>query len=186
MRRVLPRQRLRARAGRRAAMRTSSRIRDDKKTRWIELRIPVTEGKRYRVGDLRRSPATRSSRPRRCRPLFKTEDGRLLQPEADPRRAREGARELYGAGGYFEFTGYPDFKFRDEPDPTEPAAPAALAPAVGRAAGPPIVDVTMRIAGRQAVTSSTASPSSATRRRATTSSVARCGCTRTASSTPRR
>ena len=29
------------------------------------------------------------------------------------------ARELYGAGGYWEFTGYPDLKPRNMPDPAQ-------------------------------------------------------------------
>src|ERR1700681_4281860 len=45
-----------------------------------------------------------------------------------------------------EFTGYPDNKPRDVPDPSQPEVPSALA-AVGqeKPKAPPIVDVTMRI-----------------------------------------
>src|SRR5205085_10977010 len=44
--------------------------------------------------------------------------------------------------GYFEFTGFPDYKFRDEPDP---AADKAVPEALKGPTGPPIVDVTMRL-----------------------------------------
>src|SRR5439155_511678 len=55
--------------------------------------------------------------------------------------------EVYGTGGYYEFTGFPDYKFHDDPNPNEPEAPEALkAPDGGKeTAGPPIVDVTMRM-----------------------------------------
>src|SRR6185295_3005382 len=58
----------------------------------------------------------------------------------------EKAREVYGAGGYFEFTGYPDYKFRDQPNPAEPDTPEALKaePATPQG-GPPVVDVVMRL-----------------------------------------
>ena len=68
------------------------------------------------------------------------------------RKGLEKAREVYGAGGYFEFTGYPDYKFRDVPDPSRAAdAGGARGRSRRRPAGPPIVDVTMQMAGRQAV-----------------------------------
>jgi outer membrane protein insertion porin family len=55
----------------------------------------------------------------------------------------EKAREVYGGGGYWEFTGFPDYKFHDDPNPAEPQAPQALAAPVEP--GPPVVDVTMRL-----------------------------------------
>ncbi len=45
-----------------------------------------------------------------------------------------------------EFTGYPDYKFSDDPNPAEPATPAALAAVEPRSRkGPPTVDVTLQI-----------------------------------------
>ena len=47
-----------------------------------------------------------------------------------------------------EFTGYPEYKFSDDPTPGEPEAPAALKPVDGvksSAGGTPTVDVTMQI-----------------------------------------
>ena len=63
------------------------------------------------------------------------------------RKGLEKAREVYGTGGYFEFTGFPDYKFRDDPNPNEPEAPEALkAPEAPKAKdAAPIVDVTMRM-----------------------------------------
>jgi outer membrane protein insertion porin family len=118
---------------------------EDKKTRWIELKIPVTEGERYRVGsfDVAGNTVVKSEF---LKPLFKTKPGEYYS-EKRIRKGMEKAREVYGAGGYFEFTGFPDYKFRDDPNPNEPAAPAALAapeieqPEKDKA----VVDVTLRM-----------------------------------------
>src|SRR5947207_9662526 len=65
------------------------------------------------------------------------------------RKGLEKAREFNGTGGYWEFTGFPELKPHDDPNPNEPAAPAALAapetPAAKEQKGPPIVDVTMQM-----------------------------------------
>ena len=112
----------------------------DKKTRWIELRIPVNEGQRYRVAsfDVAGNTIVKSEF---LIPLFKTNPGEYFA-EKNIRKGLDKAREGYGAGGYFEFTGFPDYKFRDEPDP---AADRAVPEALKGPAGPPIVDVTMRL-----------------------------------------
>ncbi|MGE3707638.1 MAG: outer membrane protein assembly factor [Vicinamibacterales bacterium] len=114
----------------------------DKSTRWVELRIPVTEGKRYRVGDFTFAGNT-VVKSDVLRPLFKIGTGDYYSQK----RIRQGfqkAQEVYGTGGYFEFSGYPDMKFRDEPGPAEQATPPALAAEpVGEA--PAVADVTMQI-----------------------------------------
>ena len=121
----------------------------DKKTRWIELRIPVTEGPRYKVGTFDFSGNT-VVKSEALKPYFNLKEGDYYSLDK-VRKGLDKAREGYGAGGYFEFTGFPDYKFRDEPDPTADAAvPEALKPAAtgstaGGPAGPPIVDVTMRL-----------------------------------------
>jgi outer membrane protein insertion porin family len=115
----------------------------DKKTRFVELRIPVTEGKRYKVGDFNFAGNT-VVKTEALRPLFKINAGDYY----NQKRIRQGfqkSQELYGAGGYFEFTGYPDMKFRDEPNPAEPQTPAALAAEPVPAEGPAIADITMQI-----------------------------------------
>jgi outer membrane protein insertion porin family len=95
---------------------------DDGRTRWIQLRIPVTEGRQYRVGTLAIAGNT----------VVKAEALRALVPlaagdvysQARIKKALDKARELYGSGGYFEFTAYPDLQPRD---------------------GTGIVDVTLRV-----------------------------------------
>jgi outer membrane protein insertion porin family len=116
----------------------------DKKTRYVELRIPVTEGNRYRVGKFEFAGNT-VVKTDALRPLFKVTPGEYYS-QGDIRKGFQKAQELYGAAGYMEFTGYPDNKPRDVPDPSQPEVPSALA-AVGqeKPKGSPIVDVTMRI-----------------------------------------
>ena len=77
-----------------------------------ELRIPVTEGPRYRVGEFT-SRATRSSRATALRPLFKLKAGDWYS-EKEVREGLRKAQEIYGSGGYMEFTGFPDLKPSDE------------------------------------------------------------------------
>jgi len=129
----------------------------DKKTRWIELRIPITEGPRYKVGtfDVAGNTVVKTDY---LKPLFKMSPGEFYA-EKKIRKGLEKAREVYGVGGYYEFTGYPDLKPRDESNANEPAAPASIAapePPEGKdgkdgknggskSTQQPTVDVTMRM-----------------------------------------
>ena len=112
----------------------------DKETRWIQLRIPVTEGQRYRVGEFTFEGNT-VVKSESLRPLFKLRQGEYYS-EKDIRKGMDKAREVYGSGGYMEFTGFPDLRPQGA-DPTTGEVPESLA-----AEGPlknPTVDVTMRI-----------------------------------------
>ena len=116
----------------------------DKKTRWVELRIPVTEGPRYKVGsfDVAGNTVVKTDF---LKALFKLKPGEYYG-EKRIRKGLEKAREVYGTGGYYEFTGFPDYKFHDDPNPNEPDVPEALKAAeTPKEAGPPVVDVTMRM-----------------------------------------
>ncbi|MEP7119254.1 MAG: POTRA domain-containing protein, partial [Acidobacteriota bacterium] len=102
----------------------------DGKTRWIKVKIPITEGPRYKVGEFTFAGNT-VVKSEGLRPLFKLKPGDWY----NEKRVRDGLRksqEIYGGGGYFEFTGYPDLK--------------PQAAATGPLAGPaePTVDVTMQ------------------------------------------
>jgi outer membrane protein insertion porin family len=119
---------------------------DDKKTRWVELKIPITEGPRYKVGafDVAGNTVVRSDY---LKPLFKMNPGEVYG-EKRIRKGLEKAREIYGQGGYYEFTGFPDYKFHDDPNQSQPEAPEALRPPEApktQTNGDPLVDVTMRI-----------------------------------------
>ena len=112
---------------------------DEGKTQWVQLRIPITEGPRYRVGSFAIDGNT-VVKSDALQPLFKVNVGDWY----DEKKVRDGlikAREIYGAGGYMEFTGFPDIKPSDDPDASVPDALAAAPPA----SGPPLVDVTMRL-----------------------------------------
>jgi outer membrane protein insertion porin family len=103
----------------------------DKETRWIQLRVPVTEGPRYRVGEFTFEGNT-VVKSEFLRPMFKMKSGDWYSEK----RIRDGlkkAQEVYGGGGYMEFTGFPDL---------QPQA-AASGPMDGPAV--PTVDVKMRI-----------------------------------------
>jgi outer membrane protein insertion porin family len=114
----------------------------DGKTRYVQLRVPVTEGRRYRVGDFTFEGNT-VVKAEALRPLFKLKTGDYYSEKAI-RKGLEKARELYGSGGYFEFTGFPDLKPRDEAERDGGAAGDGPRPRAA-AGGAPIVDVTMRM-----------------------------------------
>jgi hypothetical protein len=91
------------------------RVYDDahRRIRWVELRVPVSEGKPYRVGEFT-FDGNIVVKTDALRALFARIKPRDIYREGDVRKALEKARELYGAGGYFEFTAYPDLRPRDE------------------------------------------------------------------------
>jgi outer membrane protein insertion porin family len=121
---------------------------EDGKTRWVQLRIPVTEGKRYRVGKFG-FEGNKVVSSEALRPLFKLKEGEFYSHKVVT-KAFEKARELYGAGGYYEFTAYPDLKPRDMPgdgngNGNDPAGPPAAPEKPADPNAPPVVDVTIRI-----------------------------------------
>jgi outer membrane protein insertion porin family len=110
----------------------------DGQTRVVQLRIPVSEGPRYKIGnfDFSENKVVKSEA---LRSLFKLKSGDYYA-EKVIRKGLEKAKELYGAVGYWEFTGYPMFKRLDEADPNAPATEQAAA-----AKKPAVVDVTMHM-----------------------------------------
>ncbi len=112
----------------------------DGKTRNIELKVPVTEGDRYRIGSFD-FEGNKVVKTEGLRPLFKLKEGDYYS-EKKIRKGMEVSRELYGTVGYWEFTGYPDLKPRNIPDPTKANDPAAVEEAKKQ---PAIVDVTMKM-----------------------------------------
>jgi outer membrane protein insertion porin family len=105
----------------------SLRVLDDSadgRTRWVQLRVPVSEGARFRVGTVAVDGQTVFPADTLAA-LFGLKTGEVYSQER-VRKGFERARDVYGAAGYFEFTAYPDIT------PRGPAAPA-------------IADVTIRI-----------------------------------------
>ncbi len=98
----------------------------DGKSRSVQLRIPVTEGRRYKVGKFAFEGNT-VVKGEALQPIFKLESGDYYS-EKKIRKGLEKARELYGTGGYFEFTGFPDLKPLDMVDPANPTSSCPRAP----------------------------------------------------------
>src|SRR5581483_10762644 len=127
----------------------------DGKTRWIELRIPITEGPRYHVGTVAFDGNT-VVKTANLQPMFKIKSGDWYSEKA-VRDGLKKAQEAYGAGGYMEFTGYPDLNPRDDglaPVTPEGGTPAAATPPTPPPPGDgkinPTVDVTLRLSeGKQ-------------------------------------
>ena len=100
----------------------------DGKTRWVQLRVPVTEGQAYTVGEFNFEGNT-VVKAEALRPLFKLEAGEIYS-EKKIRKGLEKAQEVYGVGGYFEFTAYPGSAAARSARTATPTATAA-------ATGPP-------------------------------------------------
>ena len=115
----------------------------DGSTQWIELRIPVTEGPRYRMGELT-FEGNKVLRAEVLKPLYKLKPGEWW----DRKKLYDGFRvtqQAYGQGGYMEWTPAPMYKYSDDPDPIEQALtnlvpPMLLAPEEPKAADTKKVD----------------------------------------------
>ena len=83
-----------------------------------------TKGNPYRVNNFQIAGNT-VVKTDALMPLFKLKNGDYYSQKL-VRKGFQKAQEIYGAGGYMEFTGYPDFKYSDEPDPAEPNTPKSL------------------------------------------------------------
>ncbi len=81
---------------------------EDGKTRFMTLEVPVSEGLRYRVDKL--EFAGNDKVPAEVmRPLFKLKTGDYYN-EKRLRQGFEKIREIYGTGGHFEMTPFPEFE----------------------------------------------------------------------------
>ena len=118
----------------------------DGDTRWVELRVPVVEGERYRVGNFTFEGNT-VVKSDALQTLFELKEGDWYS-QKKIRKGFQKAQEVYGSAGYYEFTGYPEPVAREDPRPTaaegEGQGGPPAAPAKPRASTP-IVDVTMRL-----------------------------------------
>jgi outer membrane protein insertion porin family len=73
-----------------------------KPVKWMHIKVPVTEGDQYRVGDVKFEGMTVFN-PELVRPLFKLETGDVYK-ESRINKGFEKLRDAYGAQGYFQFT----------------------------------------------------------------------------------
>ena len=109
-------------------------VSEDGKTRLVRLRIPVSEGERYRVGTVAFDGQEVVLTSALERIFSKVEPGEYYS-EKVIRDAFTVAREAYGSIGYYEQTGFPDTVARTEPQPD--GLPT-------RIKGDPVVDITFR------------------------------------------
>jgi outer membrane protein insertion porin family len=123
---------------------------DDGDTRFIELRVPVTEGPRYRIGELR-FEGNRSYTSEGLRTLYDIQEGDWFSREKI-RQGNQAAQEVYGSAGHMEFTPFPALEYSDDPgnlgNVLASRVPDALRPpgvARGEAEAVPVVDVTIQI-----------------------------------------
>jgi outer membrane protein insertion porin family len=121
-------------------------LEDDKdgRNRWVQLRVPVTEGRQYRIGDFT-FEGNEIVKDEALLSLFKVKPGDVYS-EKDIRKGLDKAREVYGAGGYYEFVAYPDLTPRDMPPMDNGLeGPPRPGPSAAAGNGAPIVDVVMRV-----------------------------------------
>jgi len=107
---------------------------DDGKTRLMTLQIPVTEGRRFKVGELNFDGNTKVPTAA-LRPLFKLKSGEYYN-EKRLRDGLEKGKEIYGSAGFFEMTGIPEMT---------PVGMVQGEPIAVTKARPAVVNVTMKI-----------------------------------------
>jgi outer membrane protein insertion porin family len=126
----------------------------DGETRWVELRVPVIEGERHRVGNFTFEGNT-VVKADALRTLFAIKEGDWYS-QKEIRKGFQKAQEAYGSMGYYEFTGYPEPIPREDPASAADGngngngdgnTPSTQKPAArsGSRSSAPIVDVTMRL-----------------------------------------
>jgi outer membrane protein insertion porin family len=126
----------------------------DGKTQWVQLRIPVVEGKRYKMGELN-FEGNKLVTSEGLRTLFKVKPGDWY----NKKRLDDGnkkAQEVYGSRGFMEWTPFPILKYSDDPNNPETQLAALVPPALAvpvetngaakeESSVSPVVDVTMQI-----------------------------------------
>ena len=109
-------------------------VAEDGKSRPVRLRIPVSEGERYRIGTLEFEGAD-IIRDEALDQIFEDVNPGDYYSEGAVREAFDVARDAYGGIGYYEMTAFPDLVTRDE----ENAGDLPI-----RIEGSPVVDVTLQ------------------------------------------
>jgi outer membrane protein insertion porin family len=106
----------------------------DRRSRWVELRVEVVEGERYRIASFG-FEGNKVVKSEALRPLFKVKEGDWYSDKVI-RKGYEKARDLYGAGGYYQFNMVPMTKPHGESGETtgQPKGGDAEAPAGGPSA----------------------------------------------------
>jgi outer membrane protein insertion porin family len=98
----------------------------DGRTRWVEVIIPVTEGPRYRMGELT-FEGNKVIRPDYLLGLFKLKPGEWYSRK-DLFEGFRTTQGVYGQLGYMEWTPAPMFRYSDDPDPVDQQMTALVPP----------------------------------------------------------
>ena len=106
---------------------------EDGETRPVRLRIPITEGERYRVGTVS-FEGQKVVRLEALNEIFSDLEPGEYFSEGVVREGFTVAKQAYGSVGYYEMTSFPEYVPRDESQPD--GLPA-------RIDGDPVVDVTL-------------------------------------------
>ena len=126
---------------------------EDGTRRDLQLRIPIEEGERYRIGEVD-FDGNEVVTDIGLKQIFKNMEPGVYYSEDDARKGFEAARELYGALGYYEMTLFPDLQPRTRPaeDATgngdgngDGDGESSAAEWPMRIDGAPVVDVTIRV-----------------------------------------
>ena len=120
----------------------------DGDTRWVQLRIPVTEGPRYRLGQLT-FEGNKLVRGDFLRTLYDIKEGDWYSFKKLQDGNRKAQELIYGRNGYMEFTPFPDISMSDDvqnaAQALEAEVPEALlAPETKGPKPAPIADIVMR------------------------------------------
>ena len=86
---------------------------EDGETRGMTLRVPIDEGERYRIGDLKFT-GNEILLEDGLRDIFDNINAGDYYSEGDVRKGFDDARELYGSLGYYEMTLAPDLSPRTD------------------------------------------------------------------------
>ncbi len=85
----------------------------DRTTRWVQMRIPISEGDRYKVASVK-FDGNKVVKTEFLATMFKMKPGDWYSDKVI-RKGLEKVQEVYGSIGYFEFTGYPDLAPAGQP-----------------------------------------------------------------------
>jgi outer membrane protein insertion porin family len=108
---------------------------DDGRTRWIRLRVPVEEGRQYRVGTIDVT-GNQALRTEGIRQFITLKEGDVFSLEK-LRKSFEKLKEMYGAFGYYQWT--PDTEMKPRGIDMETGKP------IGVEEPPPIMDLTVKM-----------------------------------------
>lgn len=107
---------------------------EDGEKRYVKMRIPISEGTRYRLGELT-FEGVEIMRLDAVRRQFEIDEGDYYNQKVI-QDGIERAQMMYGSSGYMEFVAFPDLSPRDQVVEDDGS--------VRRIDAPPIVDVTIR------------------------------------------